>query len=187
MGWKVDTNAPKESTRSVMIAAPHTSNWDGIIMVIAFYILDVPMRFAVKDSLTKFPMGLIVKAVGGLGINRKAKKPGEKRPSQVELIADLFKEHKQLALTIAPEGTRALREEWKMGFYHIAKLANVPITFGYLDYKRKVAGVGGILYPGDDIDADMKKILNFYKDITPKFPEYYSLDKRYLEKENKEA
>lgn len=180
VGWKVNPNVPKEAERSVMIAAPHTTNWDGIMVRIAFSILGIPVKIAIKDFWTKFPMGLIVKPLGGLGINRGPKDPNKPRRSQVEQMADFFGKHEKMALVIAPEGTRALRKEWKMGFYHAAKLAKVPITYGYLDYKNKVAGVGGALYPTDDVAADMKKIMEFYKNITPKYPEYFMLDQRYV-------
>ncbi len=179
MGWSIDPNLPKESNRCVVIAAPHTSNWDGLIMRIAFAVLGIPFKFAVKDTLTKFPYGLIVKPFGGLGINRSKPKEGEQRVSQIEQMANFFKQYETLALAIAPEGTRALRTEWKMGFYYVAKMANVPITFGYLDYKRKIAGIGDVLYPSADMEADLHKVMAFYKDIAPKFPEKYSLDKRY--------
>jgi len=180
IGWSIDFNLPEGSNRCVVIAAPHTSNWDGIIMRIAFAGLGIPFKFAVKDSLTKFPFGLIVKPFGGLGINRSKPKEGEKRLSQIEQMANFFKQREILALAIAPEGTRSLREEWKMGFYYVAKMANVPITFGYLDYKRKIAGLGGVMHPSEDMEADLRKVMAFYKDIAPKFPEKYSLDKRYV-------
>ena len=179
-GWKVDKKIPKESIRSVMIAAPHTSNWDGIWVRVAFAILGVPVKIAVKDIMTKFPMGLITKPLGFLGINRSKKDPNKPRKSQIEQMADFFKEFDEIAMVIAPEGTRSLRKEWKLGFYYVAKMANVPITFGYLDFEKKIAGVGGVLYPTDNLEADMKKIMEFYKNITPKFPEKYSLDQRYV-------
>jgi len=67
-----------------------------------------------------------------------------------------------------------------MGFYHVAKMAKVPITFGYLDFEKKLAGVGGVLHPTDNLEADMKKIMEFYKNIAPKHPEKFSLDQRYV-------
>lgn len=179
-GWKVDKKFPKESTRSVMIAAPHTSNWDGIWVRVAFAILGIPVKIAVKDNMTKFPFGLITKPLGFLGIDRSKKDPNKPRKSQIEQMADFFKEFDQIAMVIAPEGTRALRKEWKLGFYYVAKMANVPITFGYLDFEKKLAGVGGVLYPTDNLEADMKKIMEFYKNISPKHPSKYSLDQRYV-------
>ncbi|MEM1119881.1 MAG: 1-acyl-sn-glycerol-3-phosphate acyltransferase, partial [Bacteroidota bacterium] len=147
IGWKLDPNIPEEAKRCVMTAAPHTTNWDGIITRLAFYLLDVPVKIAIKDFWTKFPMGLFIKPLGGLGINRGPKVPNKPRRSQTDQMADFFKTYDDIALVIAPEGSRALRKEWKMGFYYVAKKANVPITFGYLDYEKKLAGVGGPLYP----------------------------------------
>ncbi len=179
-GWSVDPNFPKESSRSVMIAAPHTSNWDGIWVRVAFAVLGIPVKIAVKDSMTKFPFGMITKPLGFLGIDRSKKDPNKPRKSQIEQMADFFQQFDEIAMVIAPEGTRSLRKEWKMGFYHVAKMANVPITFGYLDFEKKLAGVGGVLYPTDNLEADMRKIMDFYKTITPKHPEKYSLDQRYV-------
>lgn len=179
IGWKVDHNIPKEAGRSVMLAAPHTTNWDGILTRLAFFILGIPVKIAIKDYWTKFPFGVLVKPLGGLGIDRSKKDPNKPRKGQVEQMADFFKSNEEIALVIAPEGTRQLRKEWKMGFYHIAKQANVPVTYGYLDYATKTAGVGGPLYLTDDMEADMKKVMNFYKDKTGKFPEKFMLDQRY--------
>ena len=179
IGWKVNPNIPKEAERSVMIAAPHTTNWDAIMVRVAFSILRIPVKVAIKDFWTKFPMGLVIKPMGGLGINRSKKDPNKPRKSQIEQMADFFGKYEKMALVIAPEGTRSLRKEWKMGFYHVAKKANVPITFGYLYYAKKEAGVGGPLYPTDDMEADLKKIMAFYKDIKGKHPAYFSIDERY--------
>lgn len=179
-GWKVMGNIPPEAQRCVMIAAPHTTNWDFYFMRIAFFVLGIPVKIAIKDFWTKFPFGLIFKPLGGLGINRRPKKEGEARKSYVEQMTAFFKEHDRIAMVIAVEGTRTLTKQWKMGFYHTAKAAGVPITFGYLDYAKKEGGVGGVVHLTDDMDADMKVILDFYKTITPKYPEKFSLDERFV-------
>ena len=179
-GWTVAEDVPPEAQRSVMIAAPHTSNWDFILTRVAFFVLDIPVKIAVKDFWTKLPFGLLTVPFGGLGIDRSRKDPNKPRPSQIEQMAAFFDKYDKIAMVIAPEGTRSLRTEWKMGFYHTAKLANVPITFGYLDYKNKVGGVGGTLHLTDDMEADLKKIMDFYKNIPAKFPEYFSVDQRYV-------
>lgn len=178
-GWKVNENVPKEAQRCVMIAAPHTTNWDFYYMRIAFLVLGIPMKATIKDFWTQFPFGLIIKPLGGLGINRRPKNPNEPRKSYVEQMASFFEEYDKIAMVVAAEGTRSLVTEWKLGFYHTAKLANVPITFGYLDFKKKEAGVGGAIYPTDDMEADLKKVMEFYKNIAPKYPEKFSLDLRY--------
>ena len=83
-------------------------------------------------------------------------------------------------MAITPEGTRSLKEKWKSGFYHLAKDSNLPICFGYLDYKTKIAGIGGPIFPSENKNSDMKKIMEFYNTKTPTFPENFSLDKRFI-------
>lgn len=180
MGWKVDPNLPPDVRKSVMIAAPHTSNWDFPYCRAAFSVLKIPVRFTIKDSWFKFPFNLIFGPLGGIPINRRPRKPGEERPSTTQAMADLFTDREELVVLVTPEGTRSLREEWKSGFYHVAKMANVPITLGYLDYEKKIAGVGKTIYPSDDMEKDMREIMDFYKHKAPKHPEKFSLDKRYI-------
>ena len=80
---------------------------------------------------------------------------------------------------ITPEGTRARRTQWKTGFYYAALKAGVPICLGYLDYAKKEAGVGPALYPTGNLEADMRKIMDFYRNIKGKYPELFSLDERF--------
>ncbi|MEL6864998.1 MAG: 1-acyl-sn-glycerol-3-phosphate acyltransferase [Bacteroidota bacterium] len=178
-GWTIDYNIPKEAQRSVMIAAPHTTNWDALYTRLAFFVLGIPVKIAIKDYWTRFPFSLLIVPLGGLGIDRRKREAGEKRISQTDQMAAFFEQFERIALVIAPEGSRSLRKEWKMGFYYTAQKANVPITFGYLDYSTRTAGVGGPVYPSDDMEADMQKIMDFYKKIEGKYPENFSLDQRY--------
>ena len=163
-----------------MIAAPHTSNWDFIFARATFSQLDIPVRYTVKKELLRFPFGGILKSLGAIGIDRTSKKPGEPRPSMTEAMISLFAENKELAVMVTPEGTRSLRTKRKTGFYHVAVGAKVPIGLGYLDFKNKVAGVGGMFYPTGDIDKDMRVITAFYKDIKGKHPERFSVDLDYV-------
>lgn len=180
-GWTKDENKdiPQEVQRCVIIASPHTSNWDLVYARSAFYLMGIPLRFTIKKEWLRPPFGWLVKSMGGLGIDRSPKKPGEPRKSMTEAMIDLFKEHKTLAMMVTPEGSRSLCTEWKTGFYHVAVGAGVPIALGYLDYKRKHAGVGPIIHPSGDMDADLRKIMAFYKDIAPKHPEKFAIDQRY--------
>lgn len=178
-GWKVNEIVPKEANHCVMIAAPHTTNWDFVYMRLAFYILEIPMKVAIKDFWTKFPFSIIINPLGGVGVDRSPKQPGEKRRSMVDAMADVIKKTDNIAMVIAIEGTRKPVKRWKMGFYHTALKADVPITFGYLDYEKKEAGVGGAIHPTGNIEEDMKKILDYYKKVAPKFPEMFILDERY--------
>ncbi len=182
-GWTVDERLPKEATRAVCLAAPHTTNWDFFFVIVGFWVLGVPMKVAIKDDWTKFPFGLLVKPMGGLGINRAPKKDRASGPSQVDQMAAFFSEMDHIALVIAPEGTRRRTTRWKSGFYHLAIQAKVPLVFGYVDYKRKVAGIHHeALYPTGDLDQDMMTISKFYSTITPKNPEQFTIDERYADK-----
>jgi len=180
MGWETDNQWPQGLEQCVMIAAPHTSNWDAVYARLALKVLGVNVRITIKDSYMKFPLGPFVRAMGGIGIDRSPKKEAQARASMVQLMADLFKEHPHLVMLVTPEGTRAKQENWKTGFYHIAMTAGVPIALAYMDYKKKRAGVGKIIYPTGNYEQDMQEIMQFYANIEPKFPEKFSVDVRYL-------
>lgn len=180
-GWKVQENIPKEAQRCVMIAAPHTSNWDLWYARLAFFVMGIPLKFTIKREWMKFPLNLLVGPMGGIGIDRRSPKQGRQDTgSYIQLMVNLFKERDRLALLITPEATRSKRTEWKMGFYHVAKKAGVPICLGYLDYKNKIAGVGGPVFLSDNMEEDLQKVMKFYQGIEGKFPEKFSVDIRYL-------
>ncbi len=179
MGWQIDNHWDLNIDQCVMIAAPHTSNWDALYARLALKALGVNVRITIKDSYMKFPFGPFVRAMGGIGINRRPKQDGEARQSMVELMADLFKHHPKLVMLVTPEGTRAKQEKWKTGFYHVAMQAGVPIALAYMDYVQKKTGVGKIVYPTGDYEKDMAEIMGFYAQIHAKFPEKFSVDTRY--------
>ena len=182
MGWQIDNHWDLNINQCVMIAAPHTSNWDALYARLALKALGVNVRITIKDSYMKLPFGPFVRAMGGIGIDRRPKQAGEPRPSMVELMSDLFKEHPKLVMLVTPEGTRAKQENWKTGFYHVAINAGVPIALAYMDYVNKKTGVGKIIYPTGDYEKDMAEIMEFYAQIHAKFPEKFSVDTRYSEK-----
>ena len=165
-GWKLDGDRPA-ARRFVLIAAPHTSNWDLPFTLALSYVYDVPIRWAGKHTLFKFPFGTFMKALGGIPIVR------HKRGNRVKQLADLFTEHPNLVLTVPAEGTRSYRDHWKSGFYHIAREAGVPIVCGYLDFGRKRGGFGLVLEPTGDVKADMDQIRAFYEGMQGKFPEKF--------------
>ncbi|SPL72643.1 1-acyl-sn-glycerol-3-phosphate acyltransferase [Acinetobacter stercoris] len=180
LGWQTDNQWPEDLDQCVMIAAPHTSNWDALYARLALKVLGVNVKLTIKDSYMKFPFGPFVRAMGGIGIDRSPKKEGEPRPSMVELMSNLFKQHPKLVMLVTPEGTRAKQEKWKTGFYHVAVNANVPIALAYMDYANKKAGIGKIVYPSGDYEKDMQEIMQFYGGIHAKFPEKFSVDTRYI-------
>ena len=179
MGWEIDNHWSLDLDQCVMIAAPHTSNWDALYARLALKALGVNVRITIKDSYMKFPFGPFVRAMGGIGIDRTAKKEGEPRPSMVQVMSDLFKTHPKLVMLVTPEATRAKQEQWKTGFYHVAINAGVPIALAYMDYAKKKTGVGKIVYPTGDYEKDMAEIMAFYAQIHAKFPEQFSVDTRY--------
>ena len=179
MGWEIDNHWPLDLDQCVMIAAPHTSNWDALYARLALKALGVNVRLTIKDSYMKFPFGPFVRALGGIGIDRTPKAEGEPRPSMVQVMTDLFKDHQKLVMLVTPEATRAKQEQWKTGFYHVATGAGVPIALAYMDYVKKKTGVGKIVYPTGDYEKDMAEIMDFYSQINAKFPENFSVDQRY--------
>ena len=180
MGWKISGGLPEDLKQCVMVAAPHTSNWDALYTRLGLVALGVNARITIKDSYMKFPFGPFVRAMGGIGINRAPKKEGEERPSMVQVMADLFTVHEDLVMLVTPEGTRSRQEKWKSGFYHIAISAGVPIALAYMDYEKKETGVGKVIYPSGDFEKDMKQIMTFYASVHAKFPAKFSVDTRYF-------
>ena len=174
-GWKTDNHLPAQIKKCIIIAAPHTSNWDFWYCMAAFKIFNLRIRFTVKKEWMRFPFKLLMKPLGAIGIDRTPRGPNNERPGFVAIMTELFNKNEELIIVITPEGTRSRNDKWKTGFYHIAKAANVPILLGYVDYKKKVAGIGQTIYV-TDYATDMKKIMNFYKTIHPLYPENYSVD-----------
>jgi 1-acyl-sn-glycerol-3-phosphate acyltransferase len=163
-GWKTEGTV-YQPPRFVVIAAPHTSNWDAFIMLTAAYIFRVKLSWFVKQAAFFFPLGIIVRFFGGVPIDRTA------RRNVVGQAVERFQRSERLILAVPPEATRKKSTSWKTGFYHIARGAGVPIVLGYIDYRRKVAGLGPAFIPTGDIEADFKVFEKFYATVTPKFPD----------------
>ncbi len=165
-GWRLEGNLTPENRRCVMVAAPHTSNWDFIYARAAFYLMDAPIRFTIKKEFMRFPFGGLLKAMGALPVDRS------KNTKMVDAMIKIIKETPgDMCVMVTPEGTRKYQPRWRRGFYYVAEGAGVPIVLGYLDYAKKEAGIGPTIYPSGDIEADMEKILAFYRTKTAKFPE----------------
>ena len=163
-GWKTEGTVPHPA-HFVIIAAPHTSNWDAFVMLTAAYIFRVKISWFVKEAAFFFPLGTIVRYFGGVPIDRST------RRNVVGQAVARFEQSEHLILAVPPEATRSKSPFWKTGFYHIARGAGVPIVLGYLDYRRKVAGLGPAFMPTGDIEADFQAFDEFYADVTPKYPE----------------
>jgi 1-acyl-sn-glycerol-3-phosphate acyltransferase len=169
IGWKISANITPEVKHSVMIAAPHTSNWDFPFAIAAFWIMGIEMRYFIKDAYTRpLLFGWLFRWTGAMGVSRS------QRNNLVEHSIELLKTRKELVILVPAEGTRKWVDKWKTGFYHIAIGAGVPITLGYLDYKSKTAGVDHSFMPSGNFEQDMQYIENFYKDKTGRYPELYN-------------
>ena len=166
IGWKKEGALP-EPQKYVMIAAPHTSNWDLPVMLALGFLLRGKLFWMTKDSVFRWPFGGFFKWLGGIPIDRS------KTNGVVGQCIELFEKHDTLILAVPPEGTRKKVRAWKTGFYHIANGAHVPIALGYLDYGRKRGGVAKLFHPTGDYDTDVAEIQKFYATITPKHPDKY--------------
>lgn len=163
-GWKIEGHKP-DYRKFVLVAAPHTSNWDFVIAVITFYILRIKGKFTIKKELFFFPLGILLKALGGYPINRQQNNSGT-----VEQMVEEFNKRDELVFLVTPEGTRSSNQNWKKGFYYLALAAKVPVVLGYADYKKKVAGIGPIVFPTGNLNEDIEKMKNFYRDKKGRFP-----------------
>ncbi|MGB0432248.1 MAG: 1-acyl-sn-glycerol-3-phosphate acyltransferase [Bacteroidia bacterium] len=169
-GWKYTANIPDDLNKFVLLAAPHTSNQDYPLAQAAFYLMGIKVRFLAKKSLFEGAFGKLFYKWGGIPVDRNSK------TNLVDQLKEKFDEEKQLALVISPEGTRKRVDAWKSGYYYIAKGAGVPIACGYLDYEKKEAGIGPIIYNLENIDTVKSEIREFYRNVPGKFPEFYNAD-----------
>jgi len=166
MGWRPE-GAPPDDQRYVLIAAPHTTNWDLPFTLALSFAFDVPIRWMGKHTLFEGTGGKLLKRLGGVPVVRSERK------NMVDQMIELFEENDTLVLTVPTEGTRSRVDFWKSGFYHIARGADVPIVLGFLDYSRRRGGFGPPVHPSGDMAADMDRIRAFYADKVGKFPEKF--------------
>ncbi|NHZ99775.1 lysophospholipid acyltransferase family protein [Massilia sp. CCM 8734] len=165
LGWRTEGLTPEQIagySRYVLIAAPHTSNWDFPMTLMVCFALRLRVYWMAKSSLFKWPIGWLSRWLGGIAIDRTASN------NTVQNTIDAFVKRERLAVIVAPEGTRGKVTHWKTGFYHIAHGANVPIALAYLDFKRKTGGIGRMFQTTGDITLDMAEIQQFYSGVTGK-------------------
>jgi 1-acyl-sn-glycerol-3-phosphate acyltransferase len=162
-GWRTHV-IPPDTSRYVMIAAPHTSNWDFVLALLFMTAENIPIRIMGKDSLFRGPMGFLMRSIDALPVNRR------ESTNLVDQIVAKFDQYDQLIVGISPEGTRKKTSRWRTGFYYIALKARVPVVMAYLDYGNKICGLGPSMMPTGDIQADFKIIQDFYSGIVGKYP-----------------
>lgn len=163
-GWKA-SGAPPADRRCVIIAVPHTSNWDFVYTMGLIDELKIEAHFMAKASLFRWPFGGFMRDMGGVVVDRS------RGGNYVEAMVAEFARRKQFMLIIAPEGTRSKVQQWRTGFYHIAMGAGVPIVCGMCDYATRTGGLGPAIMPTGDYAADMEKIFASVQHVKGRHPD----------------
>lgn len=161
-GWKL-LGGPPDLKKYIILAAPHTSNWDAVNMLAMASRFRIRINWVGKHTLFKWPLGFFMRWIGGVPVNRRSGR------NTVQQLAAEFASRVEFRLVIAPEGTRERADFWKSGFYFIACEAKVPIVLGLLDYQKKVGGLYEVIHPTGNIQADMEKIRDFYEGAVGKY------------------
>ncbi len=156
-GWRVEGALPPNGQKSVLIAAPHTSNWDLPYTLMVAFALRLNIYWMGKHQLFRFPFRGIMMWLGGIPVTRETS-----NNLVAASVAAIQAAQGPLQLIVPPEGTRNHNRYWKTGFYYIAVGARVPIVMAYMDYERKISGLGPVFQPSGDIEADMQAIKAFY-------------------------
>jgi 1-acyl-sn-glycerol-3-phosphate acyltransferase len=162
-GWQVEGDAPMHRSM-LIIAAPHTTNWDAVYLLGAAYSLHLRINWLAKNSLFVPVIGSLIRFFGGVPVERS------RSTNLVQRLAEQISSSNGTALVVPPSGTRAHTDYWKSGFYRIAMAANIPIVCGYLDYDKKVAGLGLTFFLTGNMTADMDRIRDFYAGVAAKYP-----------------
>ena len=162
-GWKL-IDLPQRPAKAVVIAYPHTSNWDFPMTLLALAALPYGARWVGKDSLFRWPYGWVFRGLGGLPVNRR------EHTGLVAQLAEEFKRRESFYLAIAPEGTRRATTSMKSGFYRVALLAQVPLGCAFIDYPRREVGIREFLQLSGNEAADLARIAEVYAGCHGKHP-----------------
>jgi 1-acyl-sn-glycerol-3-phosphate acyltransferase len=161
-GWRFVGELP-DVPKVLISVAPHTTNWDFVISVMALWTLDLRLSFIGKHTLFRGWFGTWLRSLGGIPADRRAKN------GMVGAVVDAFNESDRMVLALSPEGTRRQDTQFKSGFLHIAQGAKVPILLAYFDFENRVIGFGPLFVPTGDTAADLKTIIDFYRPIRGKY------------------
>jgi 1-acyl-sn-glycerol-3-phosphate acyltransferase len=170
LGWKIINDFPHHLDKYIIIAGPHTSNWDFPLAVSAKFAKKLKVSFIGKHTLFNPPFGFLFRALGGQPVDRT------KSTNLVDSIIDVFNKEDKFVFALSPEGTRKKVSKWKTGFYHVALGANVPIVMATLDFGRKQVLIEEPYYPTGDKAVDFAHFHNFFKDVQGKNPEQFDPD-----------
>lgn len=166
-GWKLEGDWPDED-KVVLVAAPHTSNWDAFNMLIAAGYYRIRLNWMGKKTLTTGPFGWLLRWLGCVPVDRASKH------DTVQQMCTIFAERKKMVLAISPEGTRTRTAAWKTGFYHIAHKAGVPIMMTVQDYGSKTIRLSGMLMPSGNYNDDLELIKGHYRNAYGKYHDQFS-------------
>lgn len=170
-GWQVKGELPTGAEKSVLIAAPHTSNWDLPYTLMVAFALRLTPYWMGKAQIFKFPFRGLMMWLGGLPVDRS-----QSNNLVAASVTALGEAKGPLQLIVPPEGTRGKTRFWKTGFYYIAVGAQVPIVMAYMDYEKKISGLGPVFQPTGNIDADMASIKAFYAPFKGKNADQFHTD-----------
>lgn len=166
-GWKCLAPLQEQTTKSIICVAPHTSNWDFFIGKLYYSTINKPHGFLMKKDWFFFPLGYLLKALGGIPIDRS------RSQGTTEKVVDYISRQEEVHIAITPEGTRSYGTEWKTGFYRIALSAGIPIELAMIDYKNKLVGIFEVFYPTGDMERDIAYIRSRYRSEQAKYPHKY--------------
>ena len=159
MGWKLEGELP-DLKKYIILGGPHTSNWDFILAMSIVWIKEAPVNVIAKQELFKFPLGIIMRAMGLLPIGRK------KSQNQVDAIAEMYNSREQFIIALSPEGTRKKVDRLKSGFYHIALKADLPVVIVSVNEPTKTLIIQKPYYNTGDKDTDFKHFNHMFKSYT---------------------
>ncbi len=168
-GWRFEGSVPN-LPKMVLIAAPHTSNWDFVLAMVVLFALQVRVYWLGKHTFVNGPLKPLLRWLGGVAVDRRA------AFGVVGQTVDEIQRREQFLLGLAPEGTRRLVHHWKMGFFFIAQAANVPIVPVALDYGRKTVAIGEPINPEGGETAVIAQLRTFYEGVRGKYPDQFSVD-----------
>ena len=154
--WRVDGSLPTDQKKYVLIVAPHTSNWDFFLFVLTVSVLGLQPSVLIKDTIFIGPLGWFLRYCGAIPVNRR------QAGSLVTYISGIYAEREEFVLIITPEGTRSPNANWKRGFHHVARAAEVPILVVYVDSSVRTIGIEGLMEPSEDVDGDIQKLKTFF-------------------------
>ncbi len=169
LGWKITGQFP-DINKSILIFAPHTSYFDALYGKLYLNETGVNHKFISKKELFVFPGNFIMTKFGSIPVDTTNGR------TIILSIADLLKKSEKLHIVISPEGQMAKTTKWKKGFYYMANRANVPITVGYMDFRKKELGIKGVIHDTSNINIVMQQINGMYKSVSGKYNDNFVLE-----------